>query len=689
MLWAAWADALGFISELTDQAGLSRRLDGRKLATPVAWTRRVGGRSGVEVALYPGCYSDDTQLRLATARAVSGNGFDVEAFAHVELPVWPAYALGGGVASKDAAVNLARPGVPWYGNFHDRWFEAGGNGAAMRIQPHVWAAPHPGAVGPHLTDVIVDAVTTHGHPRAIVGAVVHALALGAALEHGQVPSPVDWPALLDGAEQAVKLVDENQHLASFWRPSWEKRANASFAEAWRATVGECRDLLEPAARMVEAAQGGDGQLRGAYEALVLAFGLADKATRGSGTATVIAALALSAALPHRLHDAALLAARAVGTDTDTIATMAAATAAAAAPVPLPSPVLDEPYLLEQAHRLTAIAEGERTETFSYPDLLDWQAPRSQIDAVGVIDGRVALSGLGWLEAIPEAAPVEGKGASWQWMTADFGATFLVKIRPRPRALPEGNRPARRGLTATASRPAAETGQAVTDAAPTDLAANTLNEIIKARAEASPARGPEPVVTDLVVDDLLRWVAAGGYTDRRIGYALRRIAQIGTIEQAIAFTTNLREQVRKTDPGDPRGGPDLLELAQHDFERLIVQLFRAMGYTEMRWHGSPDGEVDATAVRVGAAGGPGELVLIQAKRTRHLVPANAVAAFGEAVRQRRAARGVLVTTGGVSNEARELARSLGYIDLVDGRELSGTLRRYLGPAAPLPQSETLF
>jgi hypothetical protein len=53
MLWAAWADALGFISELTDDAGLLRRLRGKPLTEPVQWTRRVGGQFGADMTLRP------------------------------------------------------------------------------------------------------------------------------------------------------------------------------------------------------------------------------------------------------------------------------------------------------------------------------------------------------------------------------------------------------------------------------------------------------------------------------------------------------------------------------------------------------------------------------------------------------------------------------------------------------------
>ena len=246
MRWAAWADALGFISELTTEAGLRRRLRGRPLTEPVEWVRRVGGKFGVDVTLPAGCYSDDTQLRLATARAIHANGFDAEAFAVVELAVWPSYALGGGRGSKAAAANITKASTPWFGNFYEGCLDAGGNGVAMRIQPHVWAAPQPAAVGPHILDVIVNGATSHGNPRALVGAVFHALSLGMTLHDGHVPSPERWPELLDATDQAVNLIDEHPQLASVWRPAWESRTGASFFQAWRRTVEECREML-PAA----------------------------------------------------------------------------------------------------------------------------------------------------------------------------------------------------------------------------------------------------------------------------------------------------------------------------------------------------------------------------------------------------------------------------------------------------------
>ncbi|MEP6297743.1 MAG: hypothetical protein ABJ382_10470, partial [Ilumatobacter sp.] len=52
--WAAFGDAMGFISELTDERGLRRRTEGRALTTTMPWKRRIGGRSGVQAQLPSG-----------------------------------------------------------------------------------------------------------------------------------------------------------------------------------------------------------------------------------------------------------------------------------------------------------------------------------------------------------------------------------------------------------------------------------------------------------------------------------------------------------------------------------------------------------------------------------------------------------------------------------------------------------
>lgn len=558
MLWAAWADALGFISELTDERGLRRRLQSEPLTMPVQWTRRVGGKFGVDMTIPAGCYSDDTQLRLATARAVHGRGFDVEAFARIELAVWPAYALGGGRASKTAAAQMAKPGTPWFANFHKDFLSAGGNGVAMRIQPHVWAAQFPALLGQHILDIVVNGVTSHGHPRALVGAVLHGLSLGVALQDGQVPPPERWQELLDLTEQAVKLVDDHPDLAGLWRPVWESQADSSLAQAWRQTVDECRQALMPAAEAVSEIGSPDGSLAdgavSAYERLVAALDLRNPGRRGSAIATVAAALALAAAAPADPAGAARLAARSLGTDTDTIATMAAALIGATDGAPEPEPVLDTGYLRREALRLAEIAGGRPTARFTYPDLLHWIPPRTQLDTVGLAASIPALAGLGQLEIVENTETGETRDARWGWMRSDFGATFLVKFRPVLRALPEWQWPARQqGPIDTPDRHASpETTQ---DQLPLheDVPMNTPPAVPSAARDET--RIPGGGVTSktassglnqgpVVVDEMLRWVARRGYTDEDIGYAMRRISAVGTLEQLIAFAAALRSPLHR-------------------------------------------------------------------------------------------------------------------------------------------------
>ena len=196
-LWAAYGDILGFPTELVDMAGVQRRLGEKTIQLPKAWKRLVGGRSGTWIELAAGSYSDDTQLRLSTSRSIRADGyFDVEAFAKVELPVWLSYALGAGRGSKVGASSLSQRSANWFTNFFDQrdvvYTAGGGNGAAMRIQPHVWAAHDLGNPASYLPDVIQNSICTHGHPRGIAGSVIHAVALAHILKHGEIPPPSDW-----------------------------------------------------------------------------------------------------------------------------------------------------------------------------------------------------------------------------------------------------------------------------------------------------------------------------------------------------------------------------------------------------------------------------------------------------------------------------------------------------------------
>jgi ADP-ribosylglycohydrolase len=428
-LWAAWGDAVGWISELTDEAGLRRRTHGRPLRGPIPWTRRIGGRGGVSVDLPAGTYSDDTQLRLAVCRAYSPAGFDPEAFSAVELTVWPCYALGGGTGTKAAAAHMVKPGSRWSANQPPNYVNSGGNGAAMRVQPHAWHAPRPPVE--MLRDVMRDAVTTHGHPNGLIGAALSALAVADSLPGGegslaQDDGPRAWRALLDQTSLMADIPEHDPELHAYWLPNWAHPELGSWRDAVTVTIREVSREVAAVGDATRAAR----SLQEGYRNVLGALGLRDPARRGSGVHTVIAALAL-VSLTHRFSaqpDAALLCAvNELDTDTDTIATMAGAILGCSVDHRPDGPLLDSQYIASEAARI-ASAGQPAAASFTYPDLLAWEPPKTLAD--GLLDnrGELAVAGLGPADALepPKAAPRSDFG--WQWVRLHTSQTLLIKRR---------------------------------------------------------------------------------------------------------------------------------------------------------------------------------------------------------------------------------------------------------------------
>lgn len=529
-MWSAWADAVGFISELTNDVGLKRRTAGSvDWPDTMAWNRRVGGKFGVNMRLPRGTYSDDTQLRLATGRAISRAHFDVDAFARVEMTIWPSYALGGGRASKAAAANLARPNTRWFTNFYDGYFEAGGNGAAMRIQPHIWALGQGNSPEQGLHDVLRNAVTTHGHPRALVGAVLHAVFLDFALGTGCAPQPIEFPTLLKLAEFAEDLFHEDPDLQQIWVPAWEEHNKESFKAAWIKAIDECRDafaIAEPFVNKLREATDLPAQLR-EYKALTKSLNLHSDTSRGSGTLTVVAAAILAASFPRNPQAAALIAVQDLGTDTDTIATMAAAISGTGADsLPAPGSVQDAGYILDEARRLNAVADGADQIGFPYPDLLRWDAPKSQLDAVLQDEKGLMLSGLGRIEPIDPGNSARVKNQIWQWTESDFGPTFLVKHRDSPKAHSTSLHPANETPTKASGPAQASESVASHDEVQIDCAARSKPAATTSDGEAR-------------ASEMYEWVAKGGFDGRRIAYAMQKLADITSESEYANFALRLR------------------------------------------------------------------------------------------------------------------------------------------------------
>lgn len=422
-LWAAAGDALGWITELSHgTAGVKNRTGSTVVKQPVAWRRLIGGRNGPRVSLPAGTYSDDTQLRLAVSRSIRGNGsFDVETFAKIELPIWPTYALGGGLGTKAAALNLSRRGVNWFSNFYSRgsqiYVKSGGNGAAMRIQPHVWSSK--GDDQNMLLNVFKDAITTHGHPHGFCGAIFHALALKETLQEATIPGPESWEKFSQQILELPKLIREDSQLADFWLASWEGETKDSLENAISHFHEEASKDIETVSSLIN-----DDSIF-AYKSLLSATGCLTDRFRGSGFKTALAACALSYLYRNKKIEEALVAsANELESDTDTIGTMAGAILGSVARRPPTWNIQDSNYITSEAIRLANIAIGKPQPSFSYPDIGRWNPPTNQSASIGLYEDSLAISGLGILDTYGEEYNIGD--SVWQWSTLSFGQTILAK-----------------------------------------------------------------------------------------------------------------------------------------------------------------------------------------------------------------------------------------------------------------------
>lgn len=427
-LWSAYGDALGFPTELASEELVTERVGQTRSTRTGQWKRVVGGRFGAKVTLPAGSYSDDTQLRLSTSRAISGQGyFDVEAFAKIEIPIWQIYALGAGRGSKAAASSLSNRSTNWFSNFFKGYENGGGNGAAMRIQPHVWAASKLDDKPSYLVDVIRNAICTHGHMRGIAGAVVHALSLAHVLQHGRMAADSEWLKYSDDIRSIPKLIKSDSDLQTFWVTTWEKNSNTTLehaaeevAKEWSLSVRRAMDWFVQTNEAPSVI----------YERIVEADNGLSKEERGSGLKSALFAN-VAAYLGQRAGSQEIMevVANLLWSDTDTIASMAGALIGAAKPdAKFIGEIQDEHYIRMEAKRLFNISQGVVENTFSYPDTLYWQVPRAAIDTLTAVDGHYVLQGFGKVSPVGQKYTGRQKGSAWQWFTTLWGQSLLIRMR---------------------------------------------------------------------------------------------------------------------------------------------------------------------------------------------------------------------------------------------------------------------
>lgn len=542
-LWAAWADAAGWISELTDASGLRRRTKGRPLDGPMPWTRKIGGRSGVNVDLPSGTYSDDTQLRLSVCRSYGPHGFDPETFSAVELTVWPSYALGGGTGSKAAAASMARSGARWSANRPPGYFDAGGNGAAMRAQPHAWHdVRSPAAM---LTDVMRDAVSTHGHPFGIVGAALSALAVSDSMPNG---GGRVWDlgrgwlsSLLDDVRMLGEIAESDAELEAYWLPNWSHPELGHWGQALDFVLAEAQRTAD----LVEKVVASSTTVQDGYSQIVEALELRVPEKRGSGLHTTLAALGLAGLTSRHQcspQESLLIAVNELHTDTDTIATMAGAVLGCRARHHPPGSLLDAEYIVSEAARVAGPGRpGE--SSFRYPDLLRWEPPKTQSDAVLELDGTVYLAGFGPAEELKEPIVRAGSDFAWQWLRLHTSQTVLAKRRKQ---LPKARQNSLPFTPPEKPRATSEPGRRP-DAAQSERVTSSSNP---GSAETSKDRGG--AVASAALDRALERVRSSNYDVRTIGMHLAKLATERNAAIAATFGALVAEELVKNSASNRDG-----------------------------------------------------------------------------------------------------------------------------------------
>jgi ADP-ribosylglycohydrolase len=328
LVFSAVGDSLGWITEfLNNPEELQKRHNINKITSFTGWSKKVGGPYyGFLDNIKEGSYSDDTQLMLCMLRSIRGDGLDMEYFAKSELANWITYSRGAGATIKNAARKVKRKKIRWNNNFFN--FKAGkntidsrasgANGAAMRILPIALFYKDEDTM---LKDIFLNSIITHGHPTAIIGALLYALAVVEIKEYKLSefnPEKFLEKIGLKFKSKVEFLLDDdtfNDLDIKSWIEEWDNKLTIptlkNFNEEYHKSYILCLE-----------------QLRLLYKSLTVNespsvvldnIGCFDKDTKGSGIGTVLAGIYLFL-LNYKSPDSGIIeCSNMFGSDTDSIA----------------------------------------------------------------------------------------------------------------------------------------------------------------------------------------------------------------------------------------------------------------------------------------------------------------------------------------------------------------------------------
>ena len=440
LVTSAIGDSMGWITEFMRSKDALHRYTGMQwLNRYVSWPKRTGGRFNAYVdQINEGDYSDDTQLALCVARSIEHDGRgNARYFMKVELPLWMQYARGAGSTINAAAKAASRKKADWNSNFFRYrqgtrdvdYRDAGANGAAMRVLPLAIANV---ADRRQLHDQVwTNAIITHGHPRAIVGACLIAEAARLVLAGENLDRQEFFPGLLAAVDD-IEIPDGEMFEA--WVKSWNA-GTERFQVSLDHTKDEARDALGLAAQSRHRPVDEIIQLLGCYE----------RDTKGSGIATTAAALALFYRYGGSVRGCIEHAVNLIGTDTDTIAAMAGGlTGALVGTGEIPEAwavkVQDFTYLNRVAESLARIGLREGTGWDLGPQtVLSGPVPDATelSRATSFSNGqRVShpIFGMGWISQVQTQEIRRRKGGTITLVDVEFDTGQRIRLRTRPELL---------------------------------------------------------------------------------------------------------------------------------------------------------------------------------------------------------------------------------------------------------------
>ena len=316
LLGAIVGDALGWPNENRNNRLYYNNADKqRDVLNFVRWQRKAGGQyQAYKETVLPGEYSDDSQLLLATARSLMYGRDWAKYFFHFEIPFWLLYERGGGGATKRAARKITQKKSPW-GKSNKveeikSYFNAGGNGVAMRILPHVYYCA--GNIEEMRKQVFTNGIYTHGHPRALLGALLYAQAVHYLINK---KDSLAYGELVVHLLNIVNIWGEMPQPIDSWRNAACSFTNIQYSDLWEKTVEEVKQSL---LIVREAIENGAMDLTDETLEKLKCF---DKKENGSGVVASVVSIYLVSkfAVDRELPLAECIALK--NADTDTLASM--------------------------------------------------------------------------------------------------------------------------------------------------------------------------------------------------------------------------------------------------------------------------------------------------------------------------------------------------------------------------------